>query len=261
MTGFSNHEIMIRLTTLIREAGEAVMAVYATDFAVSSKDDRSPVTKADTDAEAVITRGLKEITPDIPLIAEEAASAGNIPDIGDRRFWLVDPLDGTKEFLNRNGEFTVNIALIEDGRPVIGLVLAPALDTLYTGIVGEGAWKKSGQDDAEVIRVRDVPDQGLTIVASRRHGDPETLNSFLAGRTVNEHISAGSSLKFCLLAEGKADIYPRFGRTMEWDTAAGQAVLEAAGGLVTDTGGKPLAYGKGPIYENPFFIGWGSLRP
>jgi 3'(2'), 5'-bisphosphate nucleotidase len=230
--------------------------VYASDFAVRGKADASPVTEADDKAEAIIVRGLAALTPDIPVVAEEAACGGRAPAV-DRTFWLVDPLDGTKEFINRNGEFTVNIALIEDGVPVLGVVLAPVLGRLYAGADGVGAWVENADRSRTIARVRAVPDDGLTVVSSRSHGDTAALDAFLAGRTVASLVNAGSSLKFCLIAAGTADIYPRFGRTMEWDTAAGHAVLRAAGGRVADLHGNELVYGK-PGFENPHFVAFGS---
>jgi 3'(2'), 5'-bisphosphate nucleotidase len=247
--------LLAELVPLIQDAGALVMRVYATDFQVEIKGDESPVTLADQCAEKVIFEGLKRITPDIPVIGEEAASAGDLPDVSNR-FWLVDPIDGTKEFVNRNGEFTVNIALIDHGLPVLGLVLAPALATLYAGAAGLGAWVEvSGQRRA--IGVRPVPSDGLTVVGSRHHGNDTAVDAFLAGRRVAAHRAVGSSLKLCLLAEGLADVYPRFGRTMEWDTAAGDAVLRAAGGAVRTLDGALLGYGKDG-FENPDFAAWGA---
>ena len=253
-------EWMPRLVALARKAGEAIMEIYATDFETETKADDSPVTAADLAAEAVIEAGLTELAPDIPLVAEEAASAGHLPDISGGRFWLVDPLDGTREFVNRNGEFTVNIGLIMDGAPVLGVVHAPALDLTFTGLAGAGATVARDGGPSTAISVRPVPAGGVTIVASRRHGDPEAIDRLLRGHPVADRKTAGSSLKFCLVAEGEADIYPRFGRTMEWDTAAGHAVLTAAGGQVTDENGAPLAYGK-PGVDNPQFIAWGGMEP
>lgn len=248
------------LLTLAEEAGEAILKIYATDFAHDIKADESPVTAADLAAEAIIEAELARLAPDIPIIAEEAASQGRLPDVSGGRFWLVDPLDGTREFLNRNDEFTVNIALISNARPVLGIVYAPALGLTFTGVAGIGASRTQNDEPAAPIAVRPAPDEDLTVVTSRRHGDPEEIDRLLRGRTVGDRKTAGSSLKFCLVATGEADIYPRFGRTMEWDTAAGQAVLEAAGGQVTDAAGTPLAYGK-PGFENPPFIAWGGLEP
>ena len=246
--------LLAALVPLIREAGELVMRIYATDFAVEVKGDDSPVTLADQCAEKVIFAGLHRLTPEIPIVGEEAASAGDIPDVSNR-FWLVDPIDGTKEFVGRNGEFTVNIALVDHGAPVLGLVLAPALGTLYAGAVDLDAWVEVGRQRRS-IRVRSVPADGLTVVGSRHHGDDAVVSAFLAGRLIAARRAVGSSLKLCLLAEGLADVYPRFGRTMEWDTAAGDAVLRAAGGAVQTLDGELLVYGK-PGFENPDFAAWG----
>ena len=252
-------EMLPRLEALAIEAGVAIMRIYAQDFEPEYKDDYSPVTEADTAAEDIIIAGLQEIAPDTPIVAEEAFSAGHSPDISGGRFWLVDPLDGTREFVDRNDEFTVNIALIEDGKPVCGVVHAPALGTTYSGIVGDGAHIRRDGAASQKISVRPVPEEGVTVVASRRHGDPKKIAELLEGRSVQETRNAGSSLKFCLVAAGDADLYPRFGRTMEWDTAAGQAVLEAAGGRVTRLDGAPFRYAKDG-YENPNFIAWGDLE-
>jgi 3'(2'), 5'-bisphosphate nucleotidase len=252
----------LSLTTLLEglipvahSAGQVIMKIYATDFAVRGKEDASPVTEADEKAEAVILAALASLTPDIPVISEEAAAAGRIPDVASR-FWLVDPLDGTKEFINRNGEFTVNIALIEERRPVLGVVLAPALDRLFAGALGCGAFvEEAGVRRA--IACRTVPAEGLTVVASRSHGDAEALDTFLAGRQVARLANAGSSLKLCLVASGEADLYPRLGRTMEWDIAAGDAVLRAAGGRVRTLAGEDLLYAK-PGLDNPHFYATGG---
>jgi 3'(2'), 5'-bisphosphate nucleotidase len=239
---------VVRIT---RQAGAVIMSIYATDFAVRGKTDASPVTEADEKAEAVILPALAALTPDVPVVAEEAVAAGNIPQVSNR-FWLVDPLDGTKEFISRNGEFTVNIALIENGRPVLGVVFAPALERLFAGVVGQGAYVVD-RDGQRSIRCRAVPEQGLTVVASRSHGDAAALDAFLAGRKVAQLANAGSSLKLCLVAAGEADLYPRLGRTMEWDIAAGHAVLAAAGGKIDTVAGAPLGYGK-PGFDNPHFV-------
>jgi 3'(2'), 5'-bisphosphate nucleotidase len=242
----------------VRAAGEVILEIYATDFAVRGKDDASPVTVADERAEVVLIKALARITPDIPVVAEEAVAAGHIPEVG-AVFWLVDPLDGTKEFISRNGEFTVNVALIENGRPTLGVVLAPALGRLFAGAEGLGAFVEDANDKRgrRKISCRVPPAQGLTVVASRSHGDATALDAFLAGRKVAELRNAGSSLKLCLVAAGEADLYPRLGRTMEWDIAAGDAVLRAAGGVVTTLDGETLRYGK-PIFENPHFVAKGA---
>lgn len=240
-----------------RDAGAAIMAIYATEFEARTKDDASPVTDADEAAEKVILEQLAALTPDIPVVAEEAAAAGDIPDVADGPFWLVDPLDGTKEFLKRNGEFTVNIALIDRRVPILGVVYLPVPDRLYAGIVGHGAWRRDAAGDTS-IGTRRPPTEGLTVVGSRSHGDASAMEAFLDGRAVAEMKPAGSSLKFCLVAEGSADVYPRLGRTMEWDVAAGHAVLAAAGGRVTLTDGTPFTYAKNAIFENPHFVAWGA---
>ena len=247
------------LRQIAESAGAAILDVYEGRIAanVRQKADRSPVTAADEAAEAIILAALQNLTPDIPVVSEEAAEAGKTPDVSGGRFWLVDPLDGTKEFLSRNGEFTVNIALIEDGCPTAGVVHAPALKKTWIG-VGAGSACYAEDDRAPVpIHTRPLPMTGAVVVASRRHGDTAAMDRFLSGIKIGERVEAGSSLKFCLVASGQADLYPRFGRTMEWDTAAGHAVLLAAAGCVEQAHtGAPLTYGKAG-FENPHFIARG----
>lgn len=242
--------------TIAHEAGQVILRFYNDGIDVATKVDGSPVTQADHAAEAVILPALHHLLPGVPVVAEEATAAGHRPDISGGRFWLVDPLDGTKEFISRNGEFTVNIALVEDGRPVLGVVYAPATGDLYAG-AGPGTavhWVEGRHDYP--IHVRPRPAEGLTVVASRSHGAGPELETFLAGFPVKERITCGSSLKFCALACGKADLYPRFGPTSEWDTAAGHAVLIAAGGRVEQPDGSPLVYGKADVL-NPDFVAYG----
>ena len=257
-------QALIAVLSLIAErAGKVILAYYAEaeEIVVTEKADSSPVTEADEAAEAFILEALAKLSPDVPVVAEEQAAAGNLPDVGEGRFWLVDPLDGTKEFLSRNGEFTVNIALVENGRPIAGVVHAPALAMTWVGVAdpaGPARAVFSNTDQPPMdIRVRPIPEDGAVVVASRRHGSGEEMDKFLADYKVKEMVNAGSSLKFCLVATGRADLYPRFGRTMEWDTAAGHAVLLAAGGKVLTVDGKPLAYGK-PGFENPHFFALGE---
>jgi 3'(2'), 5'-bisphosphate nucleotidase len=244
-----------------QRAGGAIMAVYATDLAVRDKADASPVTVADEAAEKMILQDLANIAPEIPVVAEESVAAGRVPVVADR-FFLVDPLDGTKEFISRRDEFTVNIALIENGEPVLGVVFAPARRELYWGDVRAGRAGHIGSDPdgtmpslGSAIAARLAPPRGLVAVASRSHRTPET-DAFLANYPVTEFKSIGSSLKFCLIAAGEADLYPRIGTTMEWDTAAGQAVLMAAGGRVTTLEGAPFRYGK-PGFKNGNFVARG----
>lgn len=236
---------------LALKAAAAIVAIRDRGFDVARKADRSVVTEADHAAEAIILAGLRAARPDIPAIAEEEVAAGAVFAASDC-FWLVDPLDGTREFTDGSPDFAVNIGLVRHGRMALGVVAVPATGELFGGIVGQGAWKRhNGQETA--VRARRVPPEGLTVLASRHHGDTSQLDAYLAGRTVAKVMNFGSSLKFCRLAEGIADLYPRFGRTMEWDTAAPQAVLEAAGGTVCTLDGKPLLYGK-PGWENPHFV-------
>lgn len=245
---------------IARGAGRVISEVYRTEFAVSAKSDASPVTIADERAEAVILAGLATLTPDLPIVAEESVAAGRIPAVDAARgaFWLVDPLDGTREFVSRNGEFTVNIALIEMGEPALGVVLAPALDSLYWGAKGLGAFKEH-HGRRHAIGCRNAPAEGLAVVESRSHGDGAALDAWLQqlARPIASRVKAGSSLKLCVLAEGGADLYPRLGRTMEWDIAAGHAVLAAAGGRVTRLDDRQtLRYGKSG-FENPGFVAQG----
>jgi 3'(2'), 5'-bisphosphate nucleotidase len=236
------------------EAGAAIMRIYERGATMRLKDDRSPVTEADEVAEAIILERLATVLPGVPVLAEECAARGIVPDPCDS-FILVDPLDGTKEFLNRNGEFTVNIALVEERRPVAGCVFAPAAGALYTG--GTTARRRAAGSEQQ-IRTRAYPRKGLTALSSRSHPDASS-EAFLAGLTIEDRREAGSSMKFCRVAEGAADVYPRFGPTMEWDVAAGHAVLAAAGGQVVLPDGEPFLYGKAEEgYRNTAFVAWGG---
>jgi len=242
------------------KAAIPVMEVYATDFTPEQKADKSPVTEADRRAEAIILEALARLAPDIPVLAEESFEAGIRPSVQDE-FLLVDPVDGTKEFIAKRGEFTINIGLIRGGAPVAGAVYAPALERLYLGgeTASAGTFKPGARLDAaglSAITTRKPPAAGLTAVMSRSHADAQT-QAFAEANGVVEAISAGSSLKFCKLAEGAADLYPRFGPTMEWDTAAGHAVVNAAGGAVTQPDGMAFRYGKTEAgYKNGAFIAW-----
>jgi 3'(2'), 5'-bisphosphate nucleotidase len=238
-------------------AGDAIMAVYATDFPVETKADASPLTAADRAAHAVIAEGLAGLAPDIPLWSEEGGDVPYAARSSWERFWLVDPLDGTREFIRRNGEFTVNIALVVGHQPVLGVVLAPALRREYFGVVGSGAFRADGSDAPVHIGVPSIAARPVRVVGSRSHRGA-SLDGFIEALGSHELVGMGSSLKFGLLAEGAADVYPRLGPTSEWDTAAGQAVLEAAGGRVTDLAGVPLRYNTGEQVLNPHFIAYGA---
>lgn len=241
------------LVHIARAAGVVVMKHYEAGTQPRFKQDRSPVTDADQEAEALILAELARTFPGVPVIAEEEAAAGRIAQVGSH-FFLVDPVDGTKEFIRRGGEFTVNIGEIADGAAVAGVVYAPAIGRLFVGARGDGAFEMNG-DTITPIAARAPAADGLVAVSSKSHPDPQTAE-LLKTLPIKGHTNAGSSLKFCLVAAGEADIYPRAGRTMEWDTAAGHAVLAAAGGTVTDWNGAPFTYGK-PGFENGPFIARG----
>lgn len=246
------------VSALARRAGAEILDVYSQPFDVSNKADRSPLTLADLRAHAVIVRGLRELTPDVAVLSEEAS---DIPFEERSRwtsYWLVDPLDGTKEFISHNGEFTVNIALIENHVATLGVVYVPVKDTLYTGILGSGATRQTGDAPAAAIRVCERAPQTLRIVGSRSHAKAGELDRYLPQLGAHTLLSIGSSLKFCLIAEGSADLYPRFGPTSEWDTAAAQAVVEAAGGVVVDSRGQQLRYNLKADLLNPYFFVFGD---
>ncbi len=242
----SDQLLDLMLTAALAASAE-IMEVYLDEFDVYHKIDGSPVTMADQKAEKVILKALE--STGLPFLAEESVAAGHVPELGDR-FWCIDPLDGTKEFLKRNGEFTVNIALIENGRPTHGVILAPASGATYLGSPS-GAFEINYRN--ERLPIRTNPNPPMRVVASRSHGH-DALKGFCDALLVTDDVSVGSSLKFCLVAKGEAQLYPRFTPTSEWDTAAGQAILEAAGGSVLMLDGQPLTYGRGGDHLNPFFI-------
>ncbi|GAB6038122.1 3'(2'),5'-bisphosphate nucleotidase CysQ [Fundidesulfovibrio butyratiphilus] len=240
------------LCALARTAGRAILDIYATAFSVEEKADHSPITQADRAANAIIVEGLKAVTPLAPILSEESARAEYAARKSWRRFWLVDPLDGTKEFVKRNGEFTVNIALVEDGVPIFGVVYVPVTDTLYAGGPGRGALRQIGGASAEPIAVaRPVPGEPLVAVTSRSHPD-ERLDVYLERYPNREVIVAGSSVKFCRVAEGAAHLYIRFNKTWEWDTAAGHAVVLGAGGSFTNLEGGVFPYNKPDLVNGGF---------
>jgi len=237
------------------EASEKVLHIYQSDFKVNYKEDHSPITAADIASHDMIVKGLRQISRDIPILSEEGAEIPWEERKKWRRFWLIDPIDGTKDFTQRTGEFTVNIAMIEDGEPVMGVVTAPALKEAFWGIKGEGAHMRDRTGRVHRIRVAE-PKDTLRVVASKNHLNDET-RAFIGTLGAHEIVQAGSSLKFCRIAEGHADIYPRMGPTSEWDTAAAHAVLLAAGGKVQTPEGQSLVYGKENIL-NPNFIAAGN---
>ena len=238
---------------LAEAAGRAVMSVYARDFAVGRKDDRSPLTEADLASHRLLVAGLEALTPDIPVLSEESAALDPAVRRGWPRLWLVDPLDGTREFIKKNGEFCVCIALIERGAPVLGLVHAPSTGVTWSALAGAGAWRREGGGNDVALAARDAPPSGLRVAASRSHLDPRTA-ALLERLPDAERVSMGSALKFGLLAEGRLDLYPRFGPTSEWDTAAGQCLVEAVGGAVVDLDGHPLRYNGRDTLLNGDFI-------
>jgi 3'(2'), 5'-bisphosphate nucleotidase len=261
-------DLLAPVAAIARQAGAAILDVYGrADHGVQHKADSSPLTAADLAAHKVITVALNALTPDLPVLSEESADVPWAVRRAWSRYWLVDPLDGTKEFVNRNGEFTVNIALVDDGVPVLGVVFVPVLDLLYCGAQGVGAWKEVGGRSERIHAAPVVAGQNaLRVVASRRHGGEEIAPMLARLRTRFpriELVNMGSSLKICLVAEGHADLYPRLAPTSEWDTAAAQAVLEAAGGVLTDTTFTPYRYNRKEELLNPHFLALGdpAFRP
>jgi 3'(2'), 5'-bisphosphate nucleotidase len=255
MTDYAS--LLDNLAEAAREAGEAIRAIVRRGFETETKRDSSPVTEADRAAELIILAALAKAAPGVPVIAEEEVAAGRIPSHG-HTYFLVDPLDGTKEFVRGGDDYTVNIGLIEHGSPVLGVVFAPATGRLHRGQVGSGAWVDGGRGPA-AIQTRSRGER-MTAVASKSHLNQATIDYLQEAVGLCDYVAVGSSLKFCIIAEGKADIYPRASPTSEWDTAAGHAVLLAAGGLVDGPDGVPLAYGK-PAFLNRAFVATSGWRP
>ena len=247
--------VLSEVLKIVDAASQRVMNIYATDFKVTFKSDDSPITAADLESHQVIVEGLRELTPNIPILSEEGENIAWEKRKDWQSFWLIDPIDGTKDFTQRTGEFTVNIALIEEGEAVLGVVTAPALNEAYWGAKGEGAYKRDSTGEIQKISVA-KPGSTVRIVASKNHLNEDT-KAFIQKFESHKLVQAGSSLKFCRIAEGQADIYPRLGPTCEWDTGAAHAVLNAAGGKVETLEGKPLVYGKEDVL-NPFFVASGA---
>ena len=251
-------ELLSSVERIALKAGDAIMAIYSREFSVEEKEDKSPLTEADNAAHDIIAAGLLALPEVLPVLSEEDVEGFAGADaVG--RYWLVDPLDGTKEFIKRNGEFTVNIALIANGKPVLGVVVAPALEVCYLAAEGVGAFKVEGGEKT-AIRVAGKPTQGTAwrVVGSRSHPSPD-LEEWLEKLGTHDMVPMGSSLKLCLVAEGAADVYPRLGPTCLWDTGAAQAVVEQAGGRVETLEGKPLCYATPHKKLNPYFVVWGCL--
>lgn len=250
-------ELLDRICMIAREAGEVIMPYFESDDLITHrKSDRSQVTAADRAAETLIIGALSKLTPGTPIVAEEAVEAGHVPDVAGKSFWLVDPLDGTKEFIQRIPEFTVNIALVENGVAVFGVIQAPVTGVLWHGAPGHGAFRRDG-DGERALHVRRPALSPLRVAASRSHLGPRTT-ALMARMGATDTVGLGSSLKFCRIAEGGMDVYPRFGPTSEWDTAAGQAILEAAGGALLDPRGRPFRYNQRDTLLNGDFIALGD---
>jgi 3'(2'), 5'-bisphosphate nucleotidase len=250
-------EQLPQIITIAKQAGAAIMAVYAGGIEVQRKQDDSPLTQADMAAHHIIEDELGKLSPKLPVLSEESASIPYATRREWSRYWLVDPLDGTREFIKRNGEFTVNIALIENHESTMGVVYAPALNLLFYAARGEGAFRQLGEKPAQAIKARNYEPTQVAVAGSRSHGD-ETLTRFLNRMGPHMLISMGSSLKICLVAEGRADLYPRLGLTSEWDTAAAQCVLEEAGGRLIGIDEKPFCYNKKESLLNPYFFAVGA---
>jgi len=246
-------ELLLPIKQLAEEAGEAIMSIYDTDYAIQHKEDKTPLTEADLAAHNIIDAGLQELLPAVPILSEESATISYAERSSWNNYWLVDPLDGTREFIKRNGEFTVNIALIVNGESVLGVVHAPVTGANYYACRGQGAYKQEAGSDPVKIETRKQP-QGKIVVAGSRSHRGDSLNAFLENVGEYEIISMGSSLKSCLVAEGVADVYARFGPTSEWDTAAAQCVVEEAGGVLTDTSMQQLRYNTKDSLLNPHFF-------
>jgi 3'(2'), 5'-bisphosphate nucleotidase len=256
-TGHDDAALLHVAETLAWKAAEIILGLRARGCETRSKSDASPVTDADHESEALLIAGLQDATPNIPVVAEEAIFAGYSPPRAGRTYWLVDPLDGTRDFVALRDSFTVNIGLIRDGRPVLGVVAVPASAELFSGLIGTGAWKQDGSGRHR-ISVRTPPASGLVVLSSRVGTDEHRIRTLLAKEDIASITMVSSAVKFCRLAEGSADLYARFGRTMEWDTAGPEAVLIAAGGTLTQMDGTPMQYEK-PGWANPPFVCRGSM--
>ncbi|MCH9698559.1 MAG: 3'(2'),5'-bisphosphate nucleotidase CysQ [Gammaproteobacteria bacterium] len=257
MTELNLQNLLEQTIKLSVNAGDEILKIYNTDFSVESKDDKSPLTAADMASHHCLVEGLQRLTPELPILSEESSDISFEQRQQWETYWLLDPLDGTKEFIKRNGEFTVNVALIRNQEPIMGVVYVPVSGICYSAAQGLGAWKQELPNQTESINVRDQAISPFIVVGSRSH-QTEELIDFLKRLGSHELVSMGSSLKICLVAEGKADLYPRIGLTSEWDTAAAQCVVEQAGGHVTDLSGQRLTYNAKESFLNPYFLVFGD---
>jgi len=254
---FHLQDLIEPVREIARQAGRRILDIYESDYTVQQKDDQSPLTDADLAAHQTIVEALAKLTPELPILSEESSHIPFAERSGWSQYWLVDPLDGTREFISRNGEFTVNIALIQGHEAVLGVVYVPVQDTEYYGATSTGAFIQRPGQAPQAIRVRPLSSGPVRVVGSRSHRG-NSLDTYLANLGEHELVSMGSSLKLCLVAEGKADVYPRLGPTSEWDTAAAHAVVTSAGGEVVSIDGTPLRYNTKDEYLNPFFIVYGD---
>ncbi|MDA3921326.1 MAG: 3'(2'),5'-bisphosphate nucleotidase CysQ [Salinisphaera sp.] len=252
-----NQDLLDAICRIAVDAGHRTLPIYHSDFEVQTKDDDSPLTQADLAAHRAITAGLSDLTPDCPQLSEEGADIPYDQRAEWSEYWLIDPLDGTKEFVNKNDQFTINIALVRDHRPVLGVVYAPVMETLWAGAEGMGACRQQGNAPMQAIKVSPARVDKPRVLVSRSHRS-DKIDQLLGRMPDYEPVSMGSSLKFCVIAEGAADFYPRLGPTSEWDTAAGHAVLNAAGGRITDVRGRPLRYNETDSLLNDWFLAYGD---
>ncbi len=257
MTELNLKQLLEQTITLSIQAGDEILKIYDTDFAIETKNDQSPLTTADLASHHCLVDGLEKLSPKLPILSEESSEIPYSERKQWETYWLIDPLDGTKEFIKRNGEFTVNVALIQGNRPILGVVYVPVSGICYSAAEGLGAWKQTQDQQALPISVRKQATKPLTVIGSRSH-QTEELANYLERLGPHELVSMGSSLKLCLVAEGKADLYPRIGLTSEWDTAASQCVVEQAGGKVTNLQGQILDYNTKQEYLNPYFLVFGD---
>jgi len=254
------NDLLKPTTEIARLAGKKIMEIYSAGFTVTEKSDSSPVTEADLAANNIIVKALTDLDPSIPILSEESDIAPFSTRVNWQQYWLIDPLDGTKEFIKRNNEFTVNIALIKNHTPILGVIHLPPKDTSYFATQGNGAYKKIGDDNPTRIKTNKTDHENFTVLVGNNAVDSRTLDAFRNKVGNHNFKRVGSSLKTCIIAEGEADVYPRFGPTSEWDTAAAQCIIEEAGGKMTDMILKPLRYNTKESLRNPYFISFANAK-